>query len=426
MVTIPRRRGGFGALVALGVVLQTTACNFDVTNPGPVQDSFLNDPVAFEAIVNGMGRDLADGLNYLAFHGSMVTRELFPTGGTGQYGISPKNGDGLLDEEEQGAPWNLTQRARWTAEDGLRRMTGELGDAANSSRLMAQAHLWAAYANRALGENMCEAVIDGGPIEDREVFLQKAEEHFGHAISVGTAAGASASTIVTAATAGRASVRVHLGDWAGAVTDSKAVPTEFEYKMPYFNLGIDGEFNRIGWAGFGQPYKTHTVWGTVYEDYYRDWNDPRVEWLDTGLNGDGFVACCGVVPFYRQQKMPLRESPITLSSGAEMRLVEAEDQLVKGNWQAAMGIINQLRADYGVAPWTAADATEAWSGLKRERGIQLWLEARRLGDMRRWQVAGTPGALDPKEVVGDESYLLSQDLCFPIPRGERDTNPNIG
>ncbi len=132
-----------GALVALAAAAQLSACDFNVTNPGPVQDSFLDDSVAFNALVNGMGRDLADGLNYLAFHGSMVTRELFPTGGTGQFGISPENGDGRLSVEEQGTPWSSTQRARWTAEDGIRRMTETLGGGATSHPLVAKAHLWA-------------------------------------------------------------------------------------------------------------------------------------------------------------------------------------------------------------------------------------------------------------------------------------------
>ncbi len=415
-----------GVVVALAAAVQVWACDFNVTNPGPVQDSFLDDSVAFNALVNGMGRDLADGLNYLAFHGSMVTRELFPTGGTGQFGISPENGDGALSVEEQGTPWSSTQRARWTAEDGIRRMTETLGGAATSHPLVAKAHMWAGFANRALGENMCEAVIDGGPIQPREVFLQRAEEHFTAAIEIGTAAGAASVSVVTAARAGRASVRVDLGEWAGALTDAQAVPTGFLFQMPYYNRGDQEEFNRIAWAGFGQPYKTHTVWGTYYEDYYLTTGDPRTPWTDTGLDGDGFVACCGVVPFYRQEKTAQRESPITLSSGPEMRLIEAEDQLMKGNWQAGLDVINTLRTSYGVDPWTASGATEAWGRLKRERGIQLWLEARRLGDLYRWDAAGTPGALDPLEVVGEASHLLTQDLCFPVPRGEIDTNPNIG
>jgi hypothetical protein len=414
------------AAVALVVALWGSACDFTVTNPGPVQDEFLSDSVAFQAIVNGMGRDLSDGLNYLSFHGSMVTRELFPTGGTGQFGISPKNADGYLDVEEQGAPWTQTQRARWTSGDGLRRMYEVWGTRANTSNIVAQGELWAGYANRALGENMCDAVFNGGPKTARSEFLDSAEAHFTKAIDIATAAGGTTgTTIANAAKAGRASVRAFKGNWAGAVTDAGAIATTFVYAIPYYNRADADEYNRIAWAGFRQPYKTHTMWGTWYGEYFKTSNDARVKYIDTGVLGDGKVTCCGAVPFYQQQKHALRESPINLSSGREMRLIEAEDQLVKGNWQAAMTTINALRASYNVTPRNATTLNEAWGFLKRERGIQLFLEARRLGDLYRWKQNNTPGALDPKEIMSASSYLLAQDMCFPIPRSELDTNPNL-
>jgi len=55
-----------------------TACNFDVTNPGPAQDEFLSDTAALAAEVNGMEQALGTGMNYVVLHGAIVTRELFP------------------------------------------------------------------------------------------------------------------------------------------------------------------------------------------------------------------------------------------------------------------------------------------------------------------------------------------------------------
>lgn len=421
MKDILRTASGVGMAIIL--LLPLNSCDFDVTNPGPVQDEFLNDTDAFAAIVNGMGRDLSDALNYLAFHGSMVVRELHPTGGTGQYGISPRNADGYLDADDQGTPWSNGQQARWTAEEGLRRFEKNLepGDFA-SSPLVAQAYLWAGYANRALGENMCQAVIDGGPAQPRETFLTRAEEHFSNAIQI--AGGAGKPEIVTAARAGRAAVRVQLGNWGGAVSDAAVVPTSFVYELPYYDRD-QSEFNRIFHAGDNTPYKTHTVWGTFYEAYYLGSGDPRVRWEDTGLGGDGGIDCCGVVPFYRQLKYDRRAAPINLSSGPEMRLIEAEAELNQGNWQVAMQIINALREDAGVEDWPASSLNEAWTSLKRERGIVLWMEGRRLGDFYRWDAANTPGELDPLEIVSAESHLLNQDLCFPISQTEIDRNPNF-
>jgi hypothetical protein len=128
-------------------------------------------------------------------------------------------------------------------------------------------------------------------------------------------------------------------------------------------------------------------------------------------------------------KYPNSDSAIPLSKGSEMRLIEAEAMLNDGDWQGAMDKINALRTAAGVPDATAASATEAWTALKRERAIVLWLEARRLFDLRRWAANGTPGDLDPLEVPGASdqvgSHLSRQDKCFPIPPTEQDTNPNV-
>jgi hypothetical protein len=109
-----------------------------------------------------------------------------------------------------------------------------------------------------------------------------------------------------------------------------------------------------------------------------------------------------------------------------MRLIEAEAKLRSSDIAGAFTLINSVRTNAGASALTVPTAIdEAWRLLKRERGIELWLEARRLGDLRRWKADNTPGALDPLEVVGTAAHLTSQNLCFPISRSERETNPNL-
>jgi hypothetical protein len=86
-----------------------------------------------------------------------------------------------------------------------------------------------------------------------------------------------------------------------------------------------------------------------------------------------------------------------LASGQEMVLIRAEVALRTGNWQEALTLVNSLRQGLRsnhncsrIPLWTAANATEAWTALKRERGIELWLETRRLGDLWRWSRATFP------------------------------------
>lgn len=106
--------------------------------------------------------------------------------------------------------------------------------------------------------------------------------------------------------------------------------------------------------------------------------------------------------------------------------VEHAMRVLRRGWMGAL-VILALAA--GVPDATATNATEAWTALKRERAIVLWLEARRLGDLRRWAANGTPGALDALEMVSGDapvgSHLAQQDLCVPTPPSEQDTNPNV-
>ncbi|HKJ03788.1 MAG TPA: RagB/SusD family nutrient uptake outer membrane protein [Longimicrobiales bacterium] len=422
----------FRSLKRLGVastlILAATACNFDVTNPGPTDDAFLDNPEAHQAVANGSARTLFDALNEVAYTTSAVTRELFPAGSTSSFGISNNQQAGLLqyDDEHIIDGWVSAQRSRYIGESGFDRFaeTHEGGNAGYKPGV--EAALYAGYASRLLGENWCEAAIDGSAVVSRTDVLKRAETWFTKAID---AAGGTASLAAqkTAAIAGRASVRVQLGDWTGALADAAQVPTTFVFNARYEDAQQD-QFNRIYFAGADQPYRAVTAWNTPYQAYYTATQDPRVPWSDTGLLGDASVGVVGArVAFYRQAKFPDRGSDIRLSSGYEMRLIEAEMKLKDNDMAGAMAILNARRTALGLAPWAPANMTEAWTNFKRERGIELWLEGRRLGDLYRWKANATPGALGALETPGAASSYLdaSQDLCYPIPKEEREANANI-
>ncbi len=408
--------------VAAAAALAIVACDTEVSNPGPVQEPFLETAAAQSAVVQGMGRSLAQAINWLAYTGAAVTREVHPSGSTGSFGITVQWQRGELDPQDDGLDthWEQAQRARWFAEDGIARMERVAKD---STRLLAQSYLYAGYANRLLGEHMCQAVIDGGGLEAHTVFFDRALGWFNKAEQAGT------GDVRTAAIAGRASVYVNQGKWAEADADAKKVATSFRYAIPYFDVGSEAQRNRIQWASANQPYRAHTQWNTVYEAYFKSTNDPRVKWRTTTQTGDAAIDCCGRVPWWPQEKHATPAAAINLSSGAEMRLIEAENLLRGGNWQQAMVLINGLRTAAGVAPWTTTSLEQAWTQLKRERGIVLWLEGRRMADMRRWKAANTPGAHDPLELPSGSaqtgSHLVKQDLCFPVSKSERDTNSKI-
>jgi len=417
-------------LLFAALFLGVTSCDTEVVNPGPIDSTFLDDPSSQEAITNGAGRALADALNWIAYTGGAIAREIHPSGSTGSFGITPNQQDGILEDDEVNAHWAFAHRARFLAANGIERITG-LDPGNQDQDVLAQLYLWAGYTNRLLGESMCQAVIDGGAAQSHTVHLQDALAAFNQAESLGSGA------VRDAAVAGRASVHVNLGDWGSAVADASRIQMGMSYSMPYHDIGDDSQANRIHRASRAQPYKAHTTKFTWVDGYGMEPTgnpdgDPRVKYVISGENGDAATGCCGHVAFNPQQKHPADDSPIELSSYEEMQLILAEDLILnKNDIQSGMEIINALRAAAGMAPESASTQSEAMGFLKREHAIEMWLEGRRLPALRRWNDNGTPGDLHYLEQVGDGNnttgaHLLTRAYCFPISENEKETNPNVG
>jgi starch-binding outer membrane protein, SusD/RagB family len=434
------RRAGAIAAAVLTVALGT-GC--EVTNPGPVQDEFLDLPDSQLGLVNGAQERLTRAVGWLSYNTALVAREIFPGGQTGSYGhdVDHQAGSHAWSSSGPNASYPNAQQARWIAEEAVRRFT-KVGDV--DPVLMFQAYNWAGYANRVLGENWCEAVLDGGPLEPGSKYFERAEQHFTDAIAI-----APNTHSKLAAHAGRAQVRMWLEDWVGAVSDAAEVPDDFVFNLEMdFTGGNTNQRNHLYFAAASSPYRSYSVRFTFFDAYYTETGDPRTPWIKYTIASDslcvGSLQGYGRVPCLRQWKYKSENDDIRLASGREMRLIEAEALLVQGNITAALEKINQVRTsvvsettDEPLAPWSASTLEEAWTMLKRERGIELWLEARRMGDQRRWE--GTPGSYElpdfesrsnlfvqyPRGREATDGQPQPRLLCYNISNTERNTNPNI-
>jgi starch-binding outer membrane protein, SusD/RagB family len=426
-----RARAGAIAAIA-GASLVLASCDLGVTNPALIEESDLFVPGAVPAIVNGARYTFNNAISQTGAGGvfsvsAALTDELTHVG---SWAPPREISDGTPGNEspENQSHWGQSSRARWQAEDAIDKLTTILGDAANSSEWMALAKLYAGFSNRLLGDMFCEAVIDGGELQPHTVFFQRGEEHLTSAIQVAGAAGVDSLRI--AAYAARAQVRMMMGDWAGAVADAGQVPTGFRY-VQIMSDNSGSEANGVfEWsaliAGQYSPWATpFAEWGTDLSGTLDTEGDPRAPFLFRTEIGGGSPDR----PFYFAQKYTSRNDDIALAKGTEMRLIEAEALLRGGNVGDAVAKINEVRDHHDLDDASAANADEAWELLMKERGLELWLEGRRLPDLRRWAAdANTRARINTTAWrLGEVARPVYEatPFCLRISTDEIFSNPNL-
>jgi len=467
------------ALIVATVMGAGIVAGCEVVNPGPVDDQYIALPASQAGLVNGSWERMNRLIGTGSYNEAIPAREIFHGGQTGSYGHAAAAQAGNMGGWTAAGPYNNAQQARWIAEEAIRQF--EARDDV-SAEMLTRAYLAAGYANRVNGDYFCWGAIDSGPLVPGSHYWERAEGHFTKALAV-----AEDGASRTAAYAGRAQARLSLEDWAGAKADAAQVPTDFVFEvvMDFSRSGTTAQRNHVYWANADSPFRSYSIRHTFFDEYYKQTGDPRTPWRffpsPSAQFCVGALAGYGAVPCTQQQKYTGQDDNIRLASGSEMRLVEAETilRMTPGNWQAAMTIINANRTSYStnstadiggthpggtrLAPWVANNLDDAWTYLMRERGIELWLEARRFADMRRWEpliieygtfdtdgqtvleiAKTTPGTLDwPRYedvMLNPNSNLftttlrgrpsirnqsLPRELCYNISDTERLNNPNM-
>ncbi|MEO7366507.1 MAG: RagB/SusD family nutrient uptake outer membrane protein [Gemmatimonadaceae bacterium] len=393
-------------MAALAIAaLVCSACDLSVSNPGPIQDDQLNAATAVPGLVNGMSGDLSFAVGTYIDRGALASGELTESG---NFAAEQQFYIGVIRPEDVNADWSNMQQARWSAENGIQRMKTVLGTAFETNVDTPRAYLYAGFANRLLGENVCTGVIDGSGAQSDSVYFQRADSQFTRAYTIAKALNNTA--VANAALGGRASIRAWLGDWNGAVADAILVPNTFVFNA-IFGTGTARENNDL--ANQTISRRETTVFGTRFATIFKD---PRTPW-DTVKTTSGSVQTGqdGKTKFFRQTKYTSLGSSVPLVKGAEMLLLRAEAALRNGDITGMTTLINQERALYtGLTAVPApANVTDAWTLLQNERGSVTWLEGRRLWDLRRWLIAGT------------NTFLATRSKCIPVSTNEVAANPNI-
>jgi hypothetical protein len=404
-----RTQTRFTLTAAIVATLTLGGCGglFEVTNPGPLDDNELTVPDAVPGLITGMSADLSVALGNLQELSGLASDDIWHGGSYTAQGLWVR---GVLNADDMDGDWGRMHRARWVAEDGIRRMKAIPGYTFGKDTFSARANLYAGYANRMLGEHVCFAVFDGSAEGDFRTHFSRAEAAFTEALNIATTI--NNTPLRQAALAGRAQALAAQGKWAAAATDAALVPSTFVFNAVFSTNTSREQNDFVSETWVRREYSVfNSPWAQVF-------GDPRAPW-DTVKTSSGAIqkGQDGRTNYFRQRKFIDLGTEVPLAKGQEMLLIRAEAALRGGDVGTAWGFVNQARATYNMTALAIpASVDAAWPLLQFERAATLWLETRRLWDLRRFN-AETGAAR-----IG---FLDSRDKCFPTATEERRSNPNI-
>jgi hypothetical protein len=308
------------------------------------------------------------------------------------------------------------------------------GPAAN----VAEMYFVQAYVENMMAEHYCNglifsSVVDGAEIYGSPITTQAAfERALAHADSgLALISGTTANDVkikgVLQITKGR--ILLNLNRYADAQAAVAGVATSLQYQE-FHTASIQNQM----WAfnNNSRRYSVSTGEGTNGLNFATA-NDPRLP-ICTG--GDATCRGIGVTintrddltqPIYIQRLWTANTSTVTIVSGVEARMIEAEAQLKAGQPAAAIATLNAARATVtGLAALTDPGTDAARVDLVfRERAFWMFSTGHRTGDLRRLvRQYGRPATAVFPSGSWHKGGNYGTDVNVPVPQAEQN-NPNL-
>jgi hypothetical protein len=398
---------GLAALILAG-------CNLDVTDPTTVPASTI-DPLADARVFS-----LSAQQNYYVAYASLINSTANFSNETWSGAVRPETNDfGRhvvvdVNVDLSGSFWAPMQVVIGTNDQVIAVLKGT--PTFNTDIAVARSSLWSGMAVLHLAEIFCEGVLHVGPPLTTAQMLDSAIVRLQQAVTVaGALSGTEATRILNTARVGLARAYLQKGDYQAAITEATLVPATFVSSTVH----VDDPQARTRLSN--GVYIASQGLTQIVAGLYRELNDPRVTFVDAGINAQDARN-----RLFRQTKYDSFTAPIRIASELEARYIIAEAELkASANTAPALALIAERRTAGSQPAFTGTTPEEVLAELMDQRARDFWLEAKHLGDILR---NPTAAALVPP--VGSPFYKpeLGDFLpiaCLPIPFAEKANNPNF-
>lgn len=398
---------------ALAVAAACSESFVEVTNPNVIDAATVDPASGATSLANSAQQNFATAAGWLAMYSGWFTEEAnvsdtFPT--RNEFGfrlITDLNGS--LNGDVW-APISLAAASAKTVLDlDLPTPTTNIN--------LARAATFRGFAILTIGTDFCTGALSSGPELTTAQLLDSAIVYFSKGVDIGKANGtADGVALSNASLVGRARAKLQKGDKAGAAADAAAVPAGFNFDMRM----TDDLANRTRLSNRLYQF-TFDRSSISVAPFYRV-SDPRVTYIAPGQPGalNGQDAVPG--GFYRQTKFNGYATPLRLASKLEADYIAAE----AGTTAAQLALIAARRTAANQPAY--AGGTDAASVLKElmvQKAFDFYLEGKRLADFRRIPAAMS-GITPAGGVYFKPGYAnVGNQTCYPLPRAERDNNPNM-
>lgn len=393
-------------LLALPLFLFVSACEDYISNVDPlidrVQDELLTSESQVEFVIRGVQQRFAIVASQIACHMDLISDQMLYTNDIASASFPSfeemDKGATVLDNATTTGAYRVLGELRFFADDMVTRANKiNFVDAAKKSNALYNGYLYGGIARFyfatafGLTANQPGGTIDAGPFIPADQMLDLAIEKYNAALNATT--DAANKKIVNSMIAKAYFAKKDYAKAAAAATLGM-VKGDKDF------LALNSDVSNIWYWGYAGAGRVQIAVNERFNTYLTQ--DPK----EVARIKISTVKGISLKTYYWQTKYPDKGSSFVMMTWKENNLMLAECKLRGSGTGDALALVNEVRTSYAIAALTAIDI----NGVLVERDKEMFCQGTRLIDQNRtgtWHLG-----------AGTWQYM-------PIPRTERNANPNL-